>query len=284
MYNHSCYNRYIPRNLNGRFHQLVYESKIGSFTSLPKNAYNFVYVLIPGLYYKSWGDKYMQDNIAMMTQLGLDIRKLPIESSTVEDNTRSIYHYLYNEIRNNPSKKIILIGHSKGAVDAGTVIAQYNLYDYVHALISIQAPWFGTPIVNEEEYGFVKYFNIIASFVNKGDYEALRDMSYTKRNELLNRYPLNTEKIKIISLVSTIEDGSSLFYYIPNKIMRYRLNAVTDGIVRPEDGIIPGGDYIQLDDITHNETVLLFGNKNDNSKIYPGDLTYALIVLSLEKQ
>ena len=59
--------------------------------------------------------------------------------------------------------------------------------------------------------------------------------------------------------------------------MRNKLNIITDGIVRPEDALIPGSDYIYINGLTHNESVLVF----NSTKIRPRDLTYALIVLSI---
>ena len=287
--NNSSKSNKFGTDLTPNFERLVWKSRNGNFSDLPTSAKRFIYLLVPGLFCNNFGIKYMQDNIEHLQQLRLDVRKMDINTGgSVEENAEAIKDYIMRESRyhnkkdsnkKHSNKKFIIIGHSKGGVDAGTAIAKYNLYSYVEALIILQSPWKGTLIAD----GSAKYFTNVLSFVSKINKDAMRVLSHEERYKTLSNYPLDIHQVKTISFTSTIGDKKSLLYYIPDAIISRQYNTQSDGVLIPEDGIIPGSDYVHVDGLAHNESVILMGSRDDTNKLYPGDITYALIVLSLIK-
>lgn len=267
-------------NLTHLFKSLTNESRNGNFHNLPKNIYNFKYVLVPGLFTNNYGDKYMEDNIYHLRSLQLDVEKLKIDTgASVETNAITIRNYILGQ---KGDKKIVIIGHSKGGVDAATAIAKYDLYEHVKAIILLQSPWLGTPIAEEVETNpFISTMINVATYIFNADKKAVLDLKYTERKKIILKYPLDIQKIKIICLSSTIENKTSLLFAMIEYLkMKYREQ--NDGIVCEKDALISGCDYIKLKDVDHFECVFLLGGRNIfNHQIYPGDIMYALIVLAL---
>lgn len=266
------------KDLTNIFQTLCQESRRNNFISLPKKAQKYKYFLIPGLFTNNYGSKYMEDNISHLQKIGLDVTKINIDTgATIEKNCETIRDYILGE-----KKKIVIIGHSKGGVDAATSIAKYNLYDHIHSLILVQSPWLGTPIAEEAETNpFISAMINIAAYIFNADKKAVLDLKYMERENLIKKYPLDINKIKIICLSSTIETKSSLLFAMI-EYLKMKYGEKNDGIVCQKDALIPGCNYIKLNNVDHFETVFLLGGRNPfNSQIYPGDIMYALIVLSL---
>lgn len=262
------------------FKNLTNESRSGNFNNLPKNAYNFTYFLVPGLFTNNYGDKYMEDNINHLKSLQLDVQKLKIDTgATVENNAKTIRDYIVGQ---KGGKKIVIVGHSKGGVDAATAIAKYNLYERVEALILVQSPWLGTPIAEEAETNpLISTMINIATYIFNADKKAVLDLKYTERKKIIQKYPLDIHKTKIICLSSTIKTKAS-FLFAMIEYLKMKYGEQNDGIVCEKDTLISGCDYIKMKDIDHFECVFLLGGRNIfNQQIYPGDVMYALIVLAL---
>jgi len=268
------------KNLTFIFETLCQESRNNNYINFPKNAKKYTYFLIPGLFTNNYGSKYMEDNISHLQKLGLNVQKLWINTgSNIETNSEVIRDSIIKEGKNN---KIVIIGHSKGGVDAATAIAKYKLYEYIQALVLVQSPWLGTPIAEEAETNpFISTMINIAAYIFNADKKAVLDLKYGEREKLIQKYHLDVNKIKIICLSSTIEKKSSLLLPMIGYLnVKYGLK--NDGIVCEKDSIIPGSDFIKLKELDHFETVFLLGGRNFfNSQIYPGDIMYALVVLSL---
>lgn len=266
-------------DLSSDFFRLARESQMGNFKSLPESAKNYIYLLVPGLYSNNFGCRHMRDNLEHLYQTRLDIRRININTSdTVEQNAETVKNYISREAVYAPNKKFVIIGHSKGGVDAGTAIAKYHLYGYIHAFILLQTPWYGTPVT---EIQGSKIFHGVMSWFTKSKPECLSELSYSHRNWMLSKYPLDTSAVKTISCVSYINQDKSLFYFIPEFTIRTNYQILNDGVITPNDGIIPGTDYIIIPEVTHNQTVIAHCERSSTDQLSPGDYTYALIVLSL---
>ncbi|KAF7043202.1 hypothetical protein CFC21_052598 [Triticum aestivum] len=166
-----------------------------------------VYLLVPGLF-SNHGPLYFVKTKAYFSKMGLvcHIAKIHSESS-VSKNAREIKEYI-EEIYWGSRKCVLLLGHSKGGVDAAAALSLYwpQLKDKVAGLVLAQSPYGGSPvasdILREGQLGdyvmLRKLMEILVSKVLKGDLQALEDLTYERRKEFLAQHPLPPE-VPIVS-------------------------------------------------------------------------------------
>ncbi|KAL6005069.1 hypothetical protein ACLOJK_005630 [Asimina triloba] len=109
-----------------------------------------VYLLIPGLF-SNHGPLYFVNTKTYFSKMGLacHIAKIHSEAS-VEKNARQLKEYI-EEIYWGARKRVMLLGHSKGGVDAAAALSMYwpDLKDKVAGLALAQSPYGGSPIASD---------------------------------------------------------------------------------------------------------------------------------------
>lgn len=163
---------------------------------------SMVYLLVPGLF-SNHGPLYFVNTKTSFSKMGLacHIAKIHSEAS-VEKNAREIKDYI-EEIYWGSRKRVLLLGHSKGGVDAAAALSMYwtDLKDKVAGLVLAQSPYGGSPIASDilREGQLGDYVNIrklmetLICKVIKGDMQALEDLTYERRKEFLSKYHLPRE-------------------------------------------------------------------------------------------
>ncbi|EFH58251.1 predicted protein [Arabidopsis lyrata subsp. lyrata] len=161
-----------------------------------------VYLLVPGLF-SNHGPLYFVDTKTKFSKMGLacHIAKIHSESS-VEKNAREIKEYI-EELCWGSNKRVLLLGHSKGGIDAAAALSLYwpDLKDKVAGLVLAQSPYGGSPIATDilregqlgDYVNLRKMMEILISKVIKGDIQALEDLTYERRKEFLKNHPLPRE-------------------------------------------------------------------------------------------
>ncbi|CAB4317705.1 unnamed protein product [Prunus armeniaca] len=133
---------------------------------------SFVYLLIPGLY-SNHGPLYFVGTKKFFTKMGLacHIAKIHSEAS-VEHNAWEIKQYI-EELYWGSSKRVMLLGHSKGGVDAAAALSIYwcDLKDKVAGLAL-------------------------------GDIRALEDLTHEKQKEFIMKHKLPYEQIPLVTFHS----------------------------------------------------------------------------------
>ncbi|XXG66517.1 hypothetical protein AAC387_Pa06g0072 [Persea americana] len=85
---------------------------------------SMVYLLVPGLF-SNRGQLYFVSTKTYFSKMGLGCHIAKIQSeASVENNARHIKEYI-EEISWVSKKRVMLLGHSKGAVDAGAALSMY---------------------------------------------------------------------------------------------------------------------------------------------------------------
>ncbi|KAF3619420.1 Histone ubiquitination proteins group [Capsicum annuum] len=111
---------------------------------------SMVYLLVPGLF-SNHGPLYFVNTKTSFSKMGLacHIAKIHSEAS-VEKNSREIKDYI-EEIYWGSRKRVLLLGHSKGGVDAAAALSMYwtDLKDKVAGLVLAQSPYGGSPIASD---------------------------------------------------------------------------------------------------------------------------------------
>ncbi|KAJ0679213.1 putative alpha/Beta hydrolase [Helianthus annuus] len=163
---------------------------------------SMVYLLVPGLF-SNHGPLYFTSTKATFSKMGLTCHIAKIHSeASVEKNAREIKEYI-EEVYWGSKKRVLLLGHSKGGVDAAAALSMYwpDLRDKVAGLALAQSPYGGSPIASDimREGQIGDYFNvrklmeILICKVIKGDLQALEDLTYEKRKEFLRKHQLPKE-------------------------------------------------------------------------------------------
>ncbi|KAM0935561.1 putative GPI inositol-deacylase PGAP1, alpha/Beta hydrolase [Dioscorea sansibarensis] len=179
-----------------KFDNLLFNIKNYNQHTLPKS---FVYLLVPGLF-SNLGPPNFAGTQAYFQGLGLDceIAKINSEAGVIA-NAKTIKTWielLYNRSR----KKVVILGHSKGGLDAAAALSIYwhKLEDKVAGLVLAQCPYAGNPIASDIlRPGLFKHVNakkevmeIVMSGILKGDLRAIEDLTYKNRREFLASNPL----------------------------------------------------------------------------------------------
>ncbi|KAL6221088.1 hypothetical protein ACLB2K_008840 [Fragaria x ananassa] len=171
---------------------------------------SFVYLLIPGLF-SNHGPLYFVGTKRFFSKMGLACHIAKIHSEvSVEHNAWELKQYI-EELYWGSGKRVMLLGHSKGGVDAAAALSIYwnDLKDKVAGLALVQCPYGGTPLASDilregqiadKETRRIMEF-LICKLI-KGDIRALEDLTYDKRKEFIMKYKLPAEKIPLISFHS----------------------------------------------------------------------------------
>lgn len=162
---------------------------------------SFVYLLIPGLF-SNHGPLYFVDTKKYFSKLGLacHIAKIHSEAS-VETNALELKNYI-EELYWGCGKRVMLLGHSKGGVDAAAAIAKYwpDLKSKVVGLVLVQSPYGGSPIASDilrrgqiADLETRRVMELFICKIIKGDIRSLEDLTYDKRQNFLAKYPLPSD-------------------------------------------------------------------------------------------
>ncbi|XP_002984672.2 uncharacterized protein LOC9644802 [Selaginella moellendorffii] len=159
---------------------------------------DYVYLLVPGLF-SNHGPLYFVDTKRYFSKLGLTCHIARIHSeAAVETNARELKDYI-EELYWGTGKKIVLLGHSKGGVDAAAAASMFwpEIKDKVVGIVLVQSPYGGSPlasdILREGQIADVetrRIMELLICKIIKGDMTALEDLTHDKRRKFLAKYPL----------------------------------------------------------------------------------------------
>ncbi|GAV86362.1 hypothetical protein CFOL_v3_29793 [Cephalotus follicularis] len=170
---------------------------------------SFVYLLIPGLF-SNHGPLYFVATKRFFSKMGLacHIAKIHSEAS-VEHNAWELKQYI-EELYWGSGKCVMLLGHSKGGVDAAAALSMYwsDLKGKVAGLALVQSPYGGTPIASDilregqiADKETRRIMELLICKVIKGDIRALEDLTYEKRKDFIMKHKL-PDNIPLISFHS----------------------------------------------------------------------------------
>ncbi|KAG6515651.1 hypothetical protein ZIOFF_026080 [Zingiber officinale] len=186
-----------------RFMELLHDVRNGVHC-LPNN---LVYLLIPGLF-SNHGSLYFVNTKRCFSKMGLTCHIAKIHSeASVEKNSWELKQYI-EELYWGSGKRVMLLGHSKGGVDAAAALSIYwsDLSDKVAGLALVQSPYGGCPIASDilregqvagQEARRIMEF-IICKII-KGDMRSLEDLTYEKRKDFISKHTLPLGQIPLIS-------------------------------------------------------------------------------------
>ncbi|KZV43499.1 hypothetical protein F511_19043 [Dorcoceras hygrometricum] len=157
-----------------------------------------VYLLVPGLF-SNHGPLYFVNTKTSFSKMGLTCHIAKIHSeASIEKNAKEIKDYI-EELYWGSEKRVLLLGHSKGGVDAAASLSIYwdELKDKVAGLALAQSPYGGSPIASDilREGQLGDYFNVrkLMEILICKVIKALEDLTYERRKNFLREYRLPRE-------------------------------------------------------------------------------------------
>ena len=148
-------------------------------------------------------------------------------------------------------RRIVLVGHSKGACDAAAALALYPsaLAPRVAGVVASQCPYGGSPIASDllaTEASSALVGGALARLVgasSPSDAAALsgatRDVTYASRRAFLARHPLPPGLVPTVSFHTETTSPASLLF-ASAAYMRRRYGVANDGLVARCDAEVPG--------------------------------------------
>ncbi|CAK9172733.1 unnamed protein product [Ilex paraguariensis] len=127
----------------------------------------------------------------------------------VEHNAWVLKQYI-EELYWGSGKRVMLLGHSKGGIDAAAALSLYwcDLEDKVAGLAVVQCPFGGTPVASDilregqiADKETRRIMELIICKLIKGDMRALEDLTYEKRKKFIMTHKL-PQNIPLISFHS----------------------------------------------------------------------------------
>lgn len=171
---------------------------------------SYVYLLIPGLF-SNHGPLYFVGAKKFFSKMGLACHVAKIHSeASVAHNAWELKQYI-EELYWGSGKRVMLLGHSKGGVDAAAALSIYwcDLKDKVAGLALVQSPYGGTPLASDclregqvADKETRRIMELLICKLIKGDIRALEDLTYEKRKEFIMKHKLPAEQIPLISFHS----------------------------------------------------------------------------------
>ncbi|GJP54643.1 hypothetical protein CLOM_g13705 [Closterium sp. NIES-68] len=244
---------------------------------------DLVYLLIPGLF-SNLSPLYLFDTKRHFSSIGLVCHIAKIHSQApIEANAIVIRDYI-EELFWATKKKVLILGHSKGAMDAAAAISLYQplLLDKVAGLVFIQSPYGGSPVASdllrEGQWGDVASRTILGILMDKifkGDIQCLDDLTHAKRKAFLAAHPFpvgeiptlsfHTEASKAAAVVASLstvahtevpwlaQQNARLAVGFPLSAglaimalhLEYRYGAPSDGLVTRADAEVPGSVVVR---------------------------------------
>eukprot|EP00308_Calcidiscus_leptoporus_P024380 CAMPEP_0119374074 /NCGR_PEP_ID=MMETSP1334-20130426/28824_1 /TAXON_ID=127549 /ORGANISM="Calcidiscus leptoporus, Strain RCC1130" /LENGTH=602 /DNA_ID=CAMNT_0007392025 /DNA_START=72 /DNA_END=1880 /DNA_ORIENTATION=- len=248
-------------DLSARFHELLGQLDCDELTEqhleglpLPHgiSLTNLCYLLVPGLLTK-WYPKYMAHLQREFKRLGLLVTFSRVDTDQpIRVNAARIRHEVLE--LSETGRRIAILGHSKGAVDAAAALSLFpELCDSVAALVSLQGPHGGSAIAHDLSHTQVQR-NLALSYVLekllRGCKHAVLDMTYSARQDFLERHVYPLERVPTLCLASCDRRPNSLLKPIID-FLALRYGEWSDGCVCQSDAILPGCARVLLDDMDH---------------------------------
>ncbi len=241
--------------------QAVREDRAGP---MPRNAAKYRYLLVPGISWDALHD-YFGPNVRRLRERGLDALLVETDPlGTTAENADAVRRAISTS-----DKPVVLIGHSKGGLDALRALTLHpELQSKVAKLIAIQSPYRGSAIADlllsrrslyAATLAYTRLINprrllSLLPFFRRGSVSELTPAARREANA--GASPLR-RGLKVYSVVSRIDDKTAVNFLLlaASTALKALSGRPNDGLVAPEDAVFPGSRYALLEHVGHFDTV-----------------------------
>lgn len=219
----------------------------------PPEARDFTYLWVPGLLGNP-GQEYLTPNVNALKALGLD-SAIVWSIDTVGTSAKNAA-ILAGLLADRP-KPVVLIGHSKGAVDAADALTLYpQARRKVRKFVAIQAPYLGSPMADFYfSTGPTRWWLRNMAQRAGGDPAAIEELTTARRAAFAREHPFPAEEVETYSFVSSVRRWRTVFG-LSRAVIRLRTGLASDGLICPEHAVLPGSRVVRLPEADHLDVTL----------------------------
>ena len=214
------------------------------------------FLLVPGLLTK-WYPMYMKSLRSDMKRLGLHVAFSRVDTDQpVRLNAARLRHEILEMSQGGPAnggRQVVLLGHSKGAVDSAAALSLFpELCDVVAGLVSLQGPHGGSAIAHDLSNTNLQKTVVLGALEKllRGCKHAVLDLSFESRQEFLRQHSYPAHRVPTLCVATCDRRQSSLLTPLIEYVA-VRYGEVCDGLVCQGDAILPNCVRIIIDDMDH---------------------------------
>lgn len=236
-------------------HQYValYESTTPTLDLMPSELKDDIFVYIPGLF-TQWYPGYMLELVSSMSSLGFTTFVCEINTAASQsENAQVVADALMNLTTVYPNRNFVILGHSKGALDAATAfVLRPEIIPRISAFLAFQAPWGGSAIANDilSAYHRRAVSSVFVEKILNGNSHSLIGIMYSERKKWIAAHPFPLGAIPTIS-VTTYESSFKSLLKASIDYLSLRYGELSDGCVAVKDAIIPGTVMVEIAGLDH---------------------------------
>lgn len=230
-----------------------------------------VFLIVPGIFTEHY-PLYFFQNKKRMKELGIDAREVPMKT---ELPVAACAAAIRDQVLRAAPRASILVAHSKGPLDAHAALVLHpEIVPHVRALVSLQAPFGGTPLASDEGHLLRRMISGAIRGLFRGEPESFFDMAYDAREKFLRAHGA-TCPVPAISLVTTTPRAAWPLEHT-RRYLQKSYGVQSDGFVPEGDAAIPGSRLVKLQGVDHAGLALRWLGR---SAFEPAPLTQAILAL-----
>jgi pimeloyl-ACP methyl ester carboxylesterase len=256
-----------PLGCEKQLHRLADEAPVTHpLVSLPAHDTRYRVLIVPGLFGECLADIATPFGVASarLRRLGYRVEPLIVSGRSSADHNADQIAGAVGSIDFAPDDRLLLIGHSKGAVDVLHFLANHpDLADRVDAVVSVAGAINGSPIANRMAVHYERWLaDLDVEGCPAGDGGAIESLRRPVRLEWLATHPLPTDVPRFSVVGFTEKDNTA-------HILRWawgdlaRVDPRNDGQLLFFDQVIPGATLLGYANADHFAVAIPFDERSD---------------------
>jgi hypothetical protein len=256
-----------PLGCEKQLHRLVDEEPVVDVpASLPAHDTRYHVLIVPGLFGECLAEIATPFAVASarLRRLGYRVEPLIVSGRSSADHNADQIAESIGSIDFDPDDRLLLIGHSKGAVDIlHFLVNRPDLADRVDAVVSVAGAINGSPIANQVAKRYERWIaDLDIDRCPAGDGGAIESLRRPVRLEWLATHPLPTDVPRFSVVGFTEKDNTA-------RILRRtwgglaRIDPRNDGQLLFFDQVIPGATLLGYANADHFAVAIPFEERSD---------------------
>jgi len=245
---------------------------------LPPEARRYEYVMV-GEPLGAYVPGYLSENFRALRERDLSTRPLPIQSGLdseagIDAVGEAIMQASF------AGRKVVVVAHGRGAVDVVEALSAWpELASLVRALVALQAPFGGSLLASalRRDDDLSTHFGGPLRRLMDRHPDSLSSMTYAARQDCIAQHPLPLD-VPMVCLATTGRAPGSTLQGVEDVLLE-RYGHASDGLVAPEDAVLPGARLVRLEGMDHLQSVVPAARGATHPRA--AELTLALVALGL---